>query len=160
MKTLLKTPQKKSDVNNSVNTTQNFAFSLNKSFAIMSIIVATTLSCQFVTAQETPTVISKSVDSSIIVSGVITDEYGPLDSANVILKNTRIGTATTKKGAFKFPKPLKKGDILVVSYVGCETQEVTISETSRVINITMKAKEFEVILTSSGSEKPYRSNRK
>ena len=152
MKTLLKTPQKKS--------TSTLGFSLKRSFTIMSIVAVSTFSCQFANAQETPTVISKSVISDISVSGTINDEYGPLDNTNIILKNTGIGTVSNKKGHFKFPKPIKKGDVLVFSYVGYEPQEITVSETTKIMNITMKIPEFEVIVCAPGSDIPYKSKRK
>lgn len=152
MKTLLKTPQKKS--------TSTLAFSLKRSFAIMSIVATSTLGCQFANAQETPTVISKPVTTDLMVSGTIIGEYGPLSSTNVILKNTRTGTVSDKKGQFKFPKSLKKGDVLVFSYIGYEPQEVIITEVNQDLNITMKIEEFEVVLTASGSDIPYKSKRK
>jgi len=156
MKTQSKTTQTK-DVNHQ---TPSFDFNLKKSFTILVVIGATTFSFQTANAQTTPTVISKTQVETLEISGQISDEYGPLENTNVILKNTRIGTATDKNGAFKFPKPLKKGDVLVFSYIGYQPQEVVIKENNQKINVLFKVEETEIVLAAGNSNKPYKSKRR
>jgi len=61
-----------------------------------------------------------------LLKGIITDETGPLPGANIMLKGTNIGATTNFDGEFEFPKPLKEGDVLVVSFLGYKTKEVII----------------------------------
>ena len=57
------------------------------------------------------------------VTGVVTDEMGPVIGASVVVKGTTNGTVTDMDGKFTIPG-VKKGAILQISYVGYETQEV------------------------------------
>ncbi|WP_233270056.1 carboxypeptidase-like regulatory domain-containing protein [Polaribacter sp. L3A8] len=63
-----------------------------------------------------------------IVKGVISDADGVLPGASIVLKGTTIGVVTNFDGEFTFPKPLQKGDILMVSYLGYKTENVFIKE--------------------------------
>ena len=65
------------------------------------------------------------------VSGVVSSVDGPLPEATIILKGTSHGVSSDEKGEFTFPVELKENDVLVFSYLGFETNEVTITnETS------------------------------
>jgi iron complex outermembrane recepter protein len=60
----------------------------------------------------------------IKVSGIVTDESKkPLIGASIVIKGTKNGVSTDEEG--KFTIKAKTGDILLVSYIGYETQSVT-----------------------------------
>ena len=69
------------------------------------------------------------------VSGTVTDGSEPIPGVSVIVKGTTNGTTTDFDGNYTISA--NNGDILVFSYVGFETQEVTV--TGSVLNITMKS---------------------
>ena len=48
----------------------------------------------------------------------------PVPGASIIIRGTTTGTLTDKDG--KFTLPVKKGDVLVVSYIGLQTQSVVV----------------------------------
>ncbi|MDX2301634.1 MAG: carboxypeptidase-like regulatory domain-containing protein [Microscillaceae bacterium] len=75
-----------------------------------------------------------------IVEGVVVDEENnPVPGVAIVLKNSNTGTQTDIDGKFKFPIPLKSGDILIFSSVGFETKKFVVEEnTSNTINITLK----------------------
>ena len=79
----------------------------------------------------------ENLDQDKFLSGIISEQFGPLPGANIILKGTTIGTASNFEGEFKFPKSLKKGDILVVSYLGYVTKEIKIKEAQTKFNAVM-----------------------
>lgn len=64
---------------------------------------------------------------SIIVKGTITDNYGAVIGASVVVKGTTNGTVTDMEGNFVLT--VNKGDCLVISYVGYKNQEIIIKDT-------------------------------
>ena len=69
------------------------------------------------------------------VRGLVSDEAGyPLPGVNVTVKGTRRGTTTDFDGKFAFN--VNAGEILIFSYMGMDTQEVTAGRT-RNYRITM-----------------------
>lgn len=80
---------------------------------------------------------SKPVKLGSMITGIIIDESSPLPGANILLKGTSIGTASNFDGEFEFPQELKKGDVLVISYLGYETQNIVIQEHQSPLNIQM-----------------------
>lgn len=63
---------------------------------------------------------------AIDVTGRITGEDGePLPGASVAVKGTTTGTVTNEKGEFKINVPV--GTVLVISYVGYTSQEITVA---------------------------------
>lgn len=93
-----------------------------------------------------------------IIKGNISNETGPLESVNIILKGTKIGTATDSKGEFTFPKPLKTGDVLLISYLGYEPQEARIKDDTMFLRLVLT----EDLIEFSGalnSDTPYKSKR-
>ncbi len=56
------------------------------------------------------------------VSGVITDATGPVPGASVLVKGTSTGTVTDFEGNFEISAEI--GDVLVISFMGYNTQEV------------------------------------
>lgn len=68
------------------------------------------------------------------ITGIVSDELGPIAGASVIVKGTKKGTTTDFDG--KYAIKAKEGDILEFSYVGMhETQKVG---KANVINVTLK----------------------
>ncbi|MFI1771123.1 TonB-dependent receptor [Thalassobellus citreus] len=94
----------------------------------------------FITAQE--------------VSGVVLDDTSqPLPGVSVIVKGTTTGTITDFDGNYSLSA--NNGDVLVFSYVGYDTQELTV--TGSKLNVTMKSGVAldEVVLV--GSRNPSRT---
>lgn len=60
------------------------------------------------------------------VKGVVSDKMGPVIGASIIVKGTHNGTITGLEGDFKLSN-VKKGDVLIISFVGYVTQEVKYS---------------------------------
>lgn len=61
------------------------------------------------------------------IMGKVKDSYGnTLPGASVILKGTTIGTETDFDGNFSLTIPDDSAEILVISYIGFETQEISI----------------------------------
>lgn len=72
------------------------------------------------------------------LKGTVSDTSSPLPGVNIILKGTAIGTSTNFDGEFEFPETLKTGDILVISYIGFETQEIVIKNNQKPLDIVMR----------------------
>ncbi|MGV7105524.1 YfbK domain-containing protein [Flavobacterium sp. U410] len=69
------------------------------------------------------------------ITGIVSDELGPIAGASVIVKGTKKGTTTDFDG--KYAIKAKEGDILEFSYVGMhETRKVG---KANVINVTLKS---------------------
>ena len=90
------------------------------------------------------------------ISGTVTDETGsPLPGASVIVEGTNSGGTTDFNGNFSVEA--ETGGVLVISYVGFETQNVTIGD-SDTIDVTLQEGLLldEVVMT--GSRGKARSN--
>ncbi|MEX6626085.1 carboxypeptidase-like regulatory domain-containing protein [Tenacibaculum salmonis] len=120
-------------------------------------------------AQERNTTIDKNnidlnnQDYDILVRGVVSDESEPLPGASVILEGTDIGTETDFDGNFTFPKLLKKGDVLIFSFIGMEIKKVVIQNNKSANSITLKVSLIEYSCTLVGKvavKKVYRSKKK
>ena len=57
------------------------------------------------------------------LTGTIEDEFGPVTGASVVVKGTTNGTVTDMNGGFTLNN-VKKGDFVVISFIGYVTQEV------------------------------------
>ena len=57
------------------------------------------------------------------VTGVVTDDMGPVAGASISIKGTSYGTISDMDGKFTLDG-LKRGSVLVVSFVGLTTQEI------------------------------------
>ena len=65
--------------------------------------------------------------SQTIVTGTVTDETNqPLPGATILIENTKKGTTTDFDGNFSIE--VKKGDVLVVSFLGFKTTKLTIDD--------------------------------
>jgi len=108
---------------------------------------------------QTKTTATEIASNERTIKGLISNEDGPLEGVNVILKGTRDGTVTNAKGEFTFPTKLKTGDVLVFSYLGYENQEVKIKANTNSIKIVLTDDLIEMI-GALDSAKPYKSKRK
>jgi TonB-linked SusC/RagA family outer membrane protein len=85
------------------------------------------------------------------ITGVVSDESGPLPGVSVIIQGTKQGTQSDFDG--KFTLKSKVGDILIFSYVGMDKQFKTVG-TSNVINVTMVGSQLleEVVIVAYGQQ--------
>ena len=93
------------------------------------------------------------------IKGLVSNEDGPLPGANITLDGTRVGAVTDDEGKFTFPKKLKTGDVLVFSYLGYETQKVSITDKTSFITLELTPDMVEMI-GAVDTNKPYKSKRK
>ncbi|MBE9585423.1 TonB-dependent receptor [Mucilaginibacter sp. JRF] len=68
------------------------------------------------------------------VTGVVSDNAGPIPGASVRVKGSTVGTTTTATGTYTLNVP--DGAILEVTYVGYTTQEIAVGDRTT-INITL-----------------------
>lgn len=76
-----------------------------------------------------------------IIKGIVKDKIGPLPGVNVMVKGEKYETETNFDGEFSIEVPEKiENIILVFSYVGMETQEVSIKNNGRnkILNVEME----------------------
>ena len=85
------------------------------------------------------------------VSGIVSNESGPLVGVAILKKGTTQGTETDFDG--KYSIKAKTGDILVFSFVGMETTEMIVGDSSS-INIFMKNNNVldEVVVVAYGTQ--------
>lgn len=88
------------------------------------------------------------------VSGTVTDsENIPIPGVNVIVKGTNLGAATDFDGNYQIK--VKQGDVLVFSYLGYQTKEITYSG-GATLNVSMQedtSELDEVVVIGYGSVK-------
>lgn len=88
------------------------------------------------------------------VSGVINDNTGQtLPGVNIIVEGTSIGTQSDFDG--KYSIKAKKGDVLLFSFIGFQSQKVTISDTNT-INLVMEEELStldEIVIVGYGTQK-------
>ena len=93
---------------------------------------------------------------SVNVKGVVTDVTNmPLPGVNVIVKNTTKGTSTDFDGNYALDD-VSINSILVFSYVGYLTQEITVTSTSQTVNVVLQedaAQLDEVIVIGYGTQR-------
>ncbi len=80
------------------------------------------------------------------VDGTVVSDDGPLPGATVQVKNTDRGTSTDFDGNYSIEA--SSGDILVISFVGFATQEITVGDQDQ-INVTLESdSELEEIIVT------------
>ena len=95
----------------------------------------------------------KSLRQSMVVTGLVTDQNDvPLAGVSIVLKGTTKGVSTNFDGIYKIQA--SPGDILVFSYIGFKTTEVTVGEDATVnLKMTPSVSQLdEVILTAIGTK--------
>lgn len=94
------------------------------------------------------------------VSGrvISAEDNAPIPGVNVIVKGTTNGTVTDAEGRYSLLAPAN-GGVLVFSFIGLQTQEVTIGERSVVdVSLVSDATQLnEVIVTASGIQREVKS---
>jgi len=93
------------------------------------------------------------------ISGLVSNEDGPLPGVNITLKGERVGASTNFQGEFTFPKKLKTGDVLIFSYLGYVTQKITIDATNDVIKLELEPDMVEM-MGDLDTNTPYKTKRK
>lgn len=85
--------------------------------------------------------------------GVVSDAFGPIVGANVVVKGTTNGTITDMDGRFSLDAP--KGAKLQISYIGYITKELTVdTKTDYVIELVEDSQALEeVVVVGYGTEK-------
>lgn len=92
------------------------------------------------------------VGSAQTVSGLVTSDDGPLPGATVIVKGTNNGTTADFDGNFTINAA--SDDVLVVSFVGFESQEIAIDGQDQITIFLAPDNELdEVVVTGYGSQK-------
>ena len=86
------------------------------------------------------------------ITGIVSDDLGPIAGANVIVKGTNRGTTTDFDG--KYTLQAKEGEILLFTYVGYSNTFLTVGK-SNVYNATLKANQLEevVVVAALGTKK-------
>ncbi|MEQ8421732.1 MAG: TonB-dependent receptor, partial [Arenibacter algicola] len=88
------------------------------------------------------------------ITGSVLDEEGtPLPGASIVIKGTTTGTTTDFDGNFTIEASM--GDVLMVSYIGFETLQVTVNNSVMDIRLTSGVALSEVIIV--GSRNPNRT---
>lgn len=89
------------------------------------------------------------------ITGVIKDENGnPLPGVSIRNKRTGGGTSTDAEGKFSITAELN--DVLVITYIGYESQQVTVTSLQQQIDVTMKVSASELestVVVAYGSQK-------
>ncbi|MFD1163566.1 carboxypeptidase-like regulatory domain-containing protein [Hwangdonia seohaensis] len=93
-----------------------------------------------------------------IVKGIITNDEGPVESASITLKGTKVGTVSNSKGEFTFPQALKTGDVLLINYLGYETIAIKIKDDTSFIRPVLSEDLIEFV-GALNTNKPYKSKR-
>ena len=89
------------------------------------------------------------------VTGVVTSDDGPLPGATVLVQGTNDFATTDFDGNFSIEAA--QGDILIVSFVGYETQEVAVDGDNLTITMALGNLLDEVIVTGIGTQERQRS---
>ena len=131
--------------------------------ACLALFSMSTMHAQDTKTQTNTTEINATIDQEkFIVKGNVSDNLEPIPGVNVVLEGTEFGAVTNMDGNFEFPEKLKKGDVLVFSYVGMESQKVTIknkeSASDIALNINMKL-DTVLIMGKVAVQGVYKSNR-
>ncbi|WP_040280017.1 carboxypeptidase-like regulatory domain-containing protein [Psychroserpens damuponensis] len=99
-----------------------------------------------VNATHNPTIKGKIAVSVLhkIISGTVTDSQNdlPMHGVTIVIKGTKKGTQTDVNGHYKLA--VKKGDILVFSYLGYDKKEVKVSH-SNLYNIAFESSDISIM---------------
>ena len=134
----------------------------SKTFSYLSGIALACLTVFSITTVEAQDLKTTVTNNSFVVKGNVSDETGPLPGVNILLQGSNTGTATDVAGNFEFPIKLKKGDVLIFSYVGMESQKLVIKneESASNIALVMDMSMVEIIITGKvATKKVYKSKK-
>ena len=123
------------------NPKQNWERSIRRTLIILGLSVALCMSDVLLYAnasEAVPGSLILSTQQGRTVTGKILDETGePLIGVSVLLKGTAVGTITDLDGNYSLEIP-SDNSILVVSYIGYKTQNITVGKNNQ-LNIKMEA---------------------
>ncbi|NKI27453.1 TonB-dependent receptor [Arenibacter sp. 6A1] len=87
------------------------------------------------------------------ISGTVTDEENiPLSGASIVIKGSTTGVAADFDGNFNIQASM--GDILVVSYIGYNSKEITVTDQTELTVVLTASNELEeVVVVGYGSKK-------
>lgn len=105
---------------------------INRTFCLSSILLALFAGMQFNAFAANP-VYAAVPQEEVQVTGTVSDALGGVIGASVLIKGSSNGTITDMDG--KFSLKAKKGDILVISFIGYANQEIEV--TGEPINVMM-----------------------
>ncbi|NQX82176.1 MAG: SusC/RagA family TonB-linked outer membrane protein [Flavobacteriaceae bacterium] len=90
------------------------------------------------------------------VTGTVSDDGGPLPGVTVLVKGTQTNASTDFDG--KYSIEVTEGEVLVFSYVGLTTKEVTVGS-DNIIDVTMQGDNAldEVVVTAFGVKRQKKS---
>lgn len=93
----------------------------------------------------------------ITINGKVKDESGlPMPGVSVVVKGTTVGTVTGIEGDFSFKAPTSS--LLVFSFIGYETQEISISESNMEVVLKVDNQKLdEVVVTALGIKREKKS---
>ena len=129
-----------------------------KTFGLVVTLFLTSMAWNTLNAQTSKVATAQGAQEGRTIKGVISNDQGPLESASVVLKGTSTGTSTDAKGEFTFPKPLNTGDVLVITFLGFEAQEVKIKEGVSFLKLALTEDLIE-FTGALNTDKPYKSKR-
>jgi TonB-linked SusC/RagA family outer membrane protein len=92
------------------------------------------------------------------IKGRILNEKGePISGANVLVKGTRKGTSTNSNGEFSIDA--NNGDVLIISYVGYATRQVTVGDDKNLtISLAVNSQQLgELVVTALGIQRRSKS---
>lgn len=93
--------------------------------------------------------------SKIRVAGMVKDDKGgPASNASIAVKNSSVGASTDANGNFSIDVPDAKS-VLVVSYLGFQTQEVTVGNNNHLnINLQLATGQLnDVVVVGYGTQR-------
>lgn len=103
-----------------------------------------------------PEDINEAVQQQLSISGKVVDKNGmSLPGVTIVVKGTTTGTVSDVNGNFSLNN-LSPNSVLVVSFVGMQTQEVEIGTSSTTLNITLREDVVgvdEVVIVGYGSQR-------
>ncbi|MFY0603477.1 MAG: carboxypeptidase-like regulatory domain-containing protein [Flavobacteriaceae bacterium] len=114
---------------------KKYSFLRALSFAFLSLFTLNTIQSQQTIKSKK---VAKQIKKRFTVKGVVKDETGSLPGVSILLQGTTKGTETDFDGKFTFPVSLKKGDVLIFSYLGYKTEKVTIDGKNSNPNLILK----------------------
>lgn len=105
---------------------------------VLSIIMGGLAPLQALAEQSNKQILENQQQLQATVRGTVVDNNGePLPGATIVIKGTTTGTITGIDGAYALPS-VKKGDVLVFSFVGFQQQEIAYAGQTK-LEITMAA---------------------
>lgn len=92
------------------------------------------------------------------IRGTISSSQGILSGASILIKGSSTGTNTDNLGQYSISA--QRGDVLVISSVGHEPQEVTVDNSNNIINVSLVesgGQLSEVVVTALGINRQKKS---